>query len=147
MYLLCFGVTGSMFMFDAVTGLSSFKCLDDTSMCVPSQTTIMGLCLHQGSTSLLKSISILAIHANIQLTNVFMFMNGAGDIFIVLYLLVNSLQKAAKEVFVFCTILIKSQPISSPAHVTLDRKKIDLSSPVYSRLQLFTTHFLEHYIS
>lgn len=143
MYLLCFGVTGSIFMLDAVTGLSSFKCLDDTPMCVPSQARILGLCLHQGSTSFLKSISILAIHANIQLTNVFMFMNGAENIFVVLYLLVNSLQKAVKEVFVVFTMLIKSQPISSPAHVALDRKKIDLSSPVYSRLHLFTTHFLE----
>ena len=76
---------------------------------------------------------MLAIHENIHLTNVFGLMNGAESGFVVVYFEVISLQNDVNDIQDDFTALTKSRPISSPAHVMLDKKNIESELPQYSR--------------
>lgn len=99
-----------------------FSCLSDTPICVPSQASFSGLNLHQGYTCFLKSIFICAIQEKNHFMKVAGHMNEELRILFVLYFLVISLQNAVNEILDDLTELTKSQPISSPADVLLDRK-------------------------
>ena len=117
-------------------------------MCVSSQARTVGSYLHQGSTSFLKSIFMFPIQANIHFTKVFTLINGATRTLVVLYLLVISLQNKVKVILDVLTMLTKSQPSSSPAHVLFDKKNIKCWSLEYSRQHTFPCTFLsKHHTS
>ena len=126
------GVTFGSVVSGAVTRFANFTFFREMPPWVPSQARIFGLYSHQGSISFLKSMFILPIHANIHFTKVSTLINGAANMLFVLYFLVSSLQNPVKDILALLTMLMKSHPISSPAHVSLDRKKIQFCSPLYS---------------
>lgn len=88
------------------------------------------------------------IQANTCYTKVSRLMNGAERIFVVLCLLVISLQNPVKDILDILTMLMKSCPISSPAQVILDRKNIDLSCHCTQDNMNFLSTFLNtHHMS
>ena len=145
MYLLCTGILTSSGQSTAVTGFSRLASLTETPMWVPSQASMAGLCLHQGSISSLKSTLKAIIQPKIQLMKVVGDMNLATKMLVVWYTLVTSLQKPVKEILLVWTLDKKSQPISSPAPVLFDTKKIPCFaiSLVGRSLHVPWRHFLE----
>ena len=140
---MCTGLRGVSLQSGLVMLLCRDNCLSDTPTWVPSHANICGSYLHHGSTCCLKSISICAIQEKNHFTKVTGLMNLTLKILLGWYFLFISLQKAVNEIFEDFTSDTKSHPISSPAHVLLDRKCKESCPPSYVRQHLFSTHFLE----
>ena len=135
---MCTGLRGMSLQSGFVMLFCRDNCLRDTPTCVPSHANMCGSYLHQGS------ISICAIQEKNHFTKVTGLMNLTLKMLLVWYLLFISLQNAVNEIFEDFTSDTKSHPISSPAHVLLDRKCMESCPPSYVRQQLFSTHFLEN---
>ena len=97
-YLLCFGI---VIVLSSALSIASFlfNSRTETPTCVPSTASNLGLCLHHGSISFLKSIFIAESHEKNQKTNVTALINAALLFVTELYIRFIWLTNAVKEIF------------------------------------------------